>query len=408
MTTSNHSLGATVPVAGIRPGMTVILACACGLMAASIYLAQPLVLPISAALGLPTWASSTVVAAGQIGFCVGLRYLVPLGDLVENRRLVLTTMALLALAICAAGLAPGAASFLLWAVVMGCCQTAVQMLLPLAAHMSAPEQRGKVLGQITGGLLTGVLLARPAASFVAGHFGWRMVYLLDAAIVLLLAGWLAFKLPARRPSSDLGYRALLRSTWSLLRTHEDLGRLSLAQSCLFAAFSLFWTAVPILLRQRFHLDDSAIALFAFAGAAGAFVAPWAGSLADRGKAALVRSVALAGALLGFFAAGAGGQIWLLLIGALLIDAGVQACHVTAQRAILALDAAARSRLNSVYMTIFFFGGAVGSAVAAPLDALGWAWVCSAGVLLVGAGIMASARRLPWTRARMPEGARRHG
>jgi predicted MFS family arabinose efflux permease len=257
------------------------------------------------------------------------------------------------------------------------------MLLPLAAHMSAPAQRGKVLGQITGGLLTGVLLARPGASFFAGHFGWRAVYLADACIVAALTAWLSFRLPVRRPHSELSYSALLRSTRTLLKDHPELRRLSFAQAFLFAGFSLFWTGAPILLRDRLHIDDTGVALFALAGAAGALVAPLAGAAADRGRTSWVRLLALVAAGAGFAIGGAANGVWWLLLAALLVDAGVQACHVTAQRAIFALDATARSRLNSVYMTIFFLGGAVGSIAAAPLTSVGWAWTSVAGCLLVG-------------------------
>jgi predicted MFS family arabinose efflux permease len=365
-----------------------LFAIACGLIVANLYYGQPLVGPIAAELGLSPAAAGLLVTLTQIGYGLGLLFIVPLGDIVENRRLVLTLIISCALALLSAAMVRSAPVFLAAAAAIGFTSVTVQILVPWSAHMASEANRGRVVGNVMSGLLMGIMLARPVASFVASLWGWHAIYLLSAAVMAALAVLLLFILPSRRPEAKLPYSKLLASLWWLARTQPVLQRRALDQACLFGAFSLFWTTVPLFLSSpAFGLSQRGIALFALAGVAGAIAAPISGRLADRGQSRAVSIVAMlmvAGGFLISLVAQVGStlSLALLTIAAIVLDFGVTANLITGQRAIFALGAEYRSRLNGLYMASFFMGGAACSALGAWAYAHGgWMLACWAGLAL---------------------------
>lgn len=386
---------------GLSPWMVVLLASACGLIVANLYYAQPLISLIAPDIGLGVESASLVVTLTQVGYCLGLLLLVPLGDLVENRRLVVVTLCGTLLSLAAAMSAHSPSWFLAASLLIGLCSVVVQMLVPLAAHLAPEAIRGRVIGNVVSGLLTGIMLARPAASFVAGSFGWRAIYIVSAAAMLALVVVLRRLLPARRPDADHHYFELLGSMWSLLRDTPLLRRRALYQAALFAAFSLFWTAVPLVLSgPAFGFTQHGIALFALAGAAGAIAAPVAGHLADRGRTRVATGAALGMVAVSFLLArmGSSGSLAALVAACVVLDLGVQANLVLGQRAIYALGAHVRSRLNGLYMAIFFAGGALGSSVASITYARGgWTLVSWVGMVFPVAALLLYATEKPGER-----------
>lgn len=368
----------TVP--RLTPALLYLLAGTCGLLVASLYFAQPLSAPIGAELGLSPQAAGLVVTLAQLGYCAGLFLLTPLGDILENKRLVLTTMGCAALALGIAAAAPTQHSFLLACLLVGIGACAVQMLVPLAAHMAQPEQRGQVIGKMTGGLLLGILLARPVSSAMAGVAGWRSVFAVAALLTLVMTVVIWRRLPPLHPGVHAPYRELVSSMGRLFVQHRALRKRALSQAAMFGTFSLFWTAVPWLLLGQ-GMTQHGLALFALAGAGGALVAPWAGRLADLGYTRAMTVTAMCVTAVAFGATATGGPLWLLVFAAVVVDAGVQANHVIGQREVLGLDPVARNRVNSVYMGTFFIGGAIGSSIAGPLFHQGWWAVALAGTLL---------------------------
>lgn len=352
--------------------LVMLMALACGVVVANIYYAQPLVGLIGPAVGLSPETASLVVTLTQVGYGAGLVLLVPLGDLLENRRLVVVTLCSTVAALLVAAVAPSASLFLAAAFLIGVTSVAVQMLVPLAAHMAPEASRGQVVGNVMSGLLLGILLARPVSSLIADSLGWRAVFGLSAVVMVGFAVLLWRVLPQRRPNSRSGYGTLIGSLGRLLSRTPVLQRRTVYQTMMFASFSLYWTSVPLLLAGApFHLSQRGIALFALSGAAGALVAPIAGRIADRGWTRPATGFALAMAALSFFVARAGeGSIALLVLAGLLLDMGVQMNMVLGQRAIYSLGAETRSRMNAIYMAIFFLGGAAGSALAGYAFAVG--------------------------------------
>jgi predicted MFS family arabinose efflux permease len=353
------------PAPGISASLTFGLAAACGAIVANLYFAQPLVALIGPAVGLPQEAASLVVTLTQMGYGCGLVLLVPLGDILENRRLVTVTLCFTAAALLLAALAPSALPFLAAAFLIGITSVAAQMLLPIAAHLAPDATRGRVVGNVMSGLLTGILLARPISSLIAHSFGWRAVFGASAAFMLVIAVAMSALLPKRQPRAGFTYGELLRSLLTLVLETPILRRRATYQAALFAAFSLFWTAVPLMLAgPTFGLTQRGIALFALAGAIGAVVAPIAGRIADRGWGRPASGVAMAAVAAAFLLARLGehGSLVALVAAAILLDAGVQANMVLGQREIYALDAGARSRLNGLYIAAAFAGGALGSGI----------------------------------------------
>lgn len=368
-----------------------LLAAACGLIVANLYYAQPLIGLIGPDIGLDQSAASLIVTLTQIGYCIGLILIVPLGDLAENRRLISWTLSGVVLALLVASVAPNAPWFLAAALLIGLGSVAAQMLVPIAAHLTPDASRGRVIGNVMSGLLTGIMLARPAASLMAHAFGWRVVFGVSAVVMALLVLVLRRLLPQRQPHASHSYVELIRSMWRLLCDTPLLRRRALYQAALFAAFSLYWTAVPLLLAgPQFGLTQNGIALFALAGAAGALSAPFAGRMADRGWTQAATGASLAAVALSFGLSwfGGSGSLAALLAGGLLLDLGVQSNLVLGQRVIYALGAATRSRLNGLYVATFFFGGAAGSAVASITYASGgWHLVSWVGLVFPVAALL---------------------
>jgi predicted MFS family arabinose efflux permease len=368
--------------------ITVLLAVSCGLIVANIYYAQPLVGPISAELGLSPHSAGLIVTMAQLGYGAGLLLIVPLGDLIENRRLVLSVMAVGALALLGAALSTHALSFLAAALLIGLGSVAVQILVPYAGHMAPEAIRGRVVGNVTTGLMIGVMLSRPLSSFIAAFSSWHVVYGASAAAMVALALVLRRMLPPRMPTARLGYGALLVSMVQVARNTPVLRRRAFYQACLFGAFSLFWTTVPLLLAgPAFKFSQSGIAMFALAGVAGAVAAPIAGRVADRGWTRTATAFAMMLTTGGFALThvaelGSTFSLVALVAAAIAIDFGVQANVVLGYRALFVLGAESRSRLNGLYMTTFFLAGAAGSAVGGWAYATGgWALASSIGAAL---------------------------
>ena len=389
------TLGANAPSASSvasesGPGavLTVLFALTCGALAANLYYAQPLISLIGDDTGLAVAGESWIVTATQIGYAVGLVLLVPLGDILENRKLILATMAANLVALGGLAASPGLFSLFAMILVVGITSTAAQMIVPLAASLAPSEARGRVVGNVMSGLLGGILLARPISSFLADYVGWRGVFVVSAGAIAAMAVAGLFLLPRRVPQGNRHYGKLIASLGQLFVREPVLRRRGLYHAAMFASFSLFWTAAPvILMRDPYDFSPSGVALFALAGVLGVFAAPVAGRLADRGHVRAGTIVALGLVVVSFL-----GAIWgdsalaALVAAAVLVDLGVQANMVLGQREIYQLDEAIRNRLNAVYMTTFFLGGALGSALASPvLEFVGWTGVC-----LIGAGLPAIA------------------
>jgi predicted MFS family arabinose efflux permease len=379
--------------------VTVVLAVTSGLAVANLYYAQPLLDLIAKGFGVGQGAASVVVTLTQIGYAIGLLLVLPLGDLFENRRLITRVLFATALALLLTAVSPVFAVFLAISVLVGLTSVVAQIVVPLAAHMAPDESRGKVVGQVMSGLLLGILLARSASSFVANWFGWRAIYFVSAALMVVLVVVLRQLLPEYRPSHVSGYRELLATTLRLPRELPVLRWRALNQAAMFGAFTVYWTGIAYELIDEHHLTQAEIGLFALVGAAGAAAAPLGGRLADRGHGRSASGAAIALAAIALVLAAVGhSSIVVLALAGVLLDLAVQCHQVMSQQEIYSLRSEARARINTVYMTTVFVGGAIASAIAGVLhSAYGWTGMCWFGAALPLLGLVLWTVRLRPTR-----------
>ncbi|MFB7318842.1 MFS transporter [Bacillus safensis] len=369
--------------------MALLFAAACGMAVANIYFAQPLLDSLADEFGITYSSIGIVITITQLCYAAGLLLIVPLGDLLNRRRLIIGQMLLSVLALILVGIAPIVTVLFLGLAVVGLLAVVTQVLVAFAASWAAPEERGRIVGLVQSGIVTGILLARTFAGVLTDFAGWRSVYLVSAVIMLILTGVLFRVLPrddGKRES--LSYVHLLRSMFILFIQERILRIRGILALLIFIVFGTLWTSLVLpLSTPPYSLSHTAIGAFGLAGAAGALGAARAGSLADRGFGQFTTGIALVLLFISwFFISLTEHSLIALVIGIIILDLSVQAVHVTNQSMIFTVRAEARSRLTAVYMIFYSIGSATGSIVSTSIYATyGWGGVC-----LFGASISALA------------------
>lgn len=375
-----------------------MLAFTAGATVANLYYAQPLLPTIASALHVSQTSASLLVTLTQLSYGAGLLLLVPAGDIMRRRTLFTALLSVDTVAVGASAVAPDLAALGALALLMGVVSVVIQMLIPFAATLAAPEQRTWAIGTVLSGLLVGILASRTFAGVVAQFAGWRGVYAI-AAVAMAVTTIALYKLvPDLPPEISDRYGAQLRKTLSLVRDQPVLRWRSLVGACGFGSFSAFWTTVSFLLsRPPYDFNQLEIGLFALSGTAGAVISAFGGKpLDERPHLRWPLTGAVQGALLGSFALialGGAGMHWLslalLVLGTLVMDAAVQSSNLLSQSVIYELLPAARSRITAVYMTTMFIGGALGSWTAAhAYDRWDWTGACAAAAAFPAAGLLA--------------------
>ncbi|WP_091107982.1 MFS transporter [Micromonospora citrea] len=373
--------------------LLVLLTLACGVAVGNVYFPQTISPLVAAGLGVSPASAALVVTAAQLGYAAGIFLLVPLGDRIRHRPLVLTLLGITGLALLAACAAPALPPLVGASALVGVTTVVAPVIGPMAANLTADDRRGMVSGTLLSGSIGGMLLSRTVAGTVSEWWGWRAPYLTAAVSVLLIAVALARVLPATRPPSGHRYPALLAESLRLLRTERDLRRSCFYQATVFAGFSAVWTTVALLLTgPAYGLGAPAVGLLALVNAATMLCTPVAGRQVDRRGSDAVNRICLLGVIasavvLAFGGLGGVGGLAALVLGTLLLDVGMQSGMVANQVRIYALRPDARSRLNTAYMTCAYLGGSLGSWVGAPAYArLGWLGVCGLLTLLAAAAL----------------------
>lgn len=384
---ANSSRGASS--SSLSRYQTFLFAVTCALAVANVYFAQPLLESIAASLSVSPGTIGIVVTATQAGYAVGLLFIVPLGDLLNRKKLILTQLLLSALALCAVGMAQTWGMLLGAMALVGLMAVVVQVVVAYAATLASPEQRGEAIGTVTSGVVLGILLARFVSGAVADLAGWRGVYFVSAILMVGIALVLFRTMPASTtPPVKGGYWQLLRSVFQLYLTERTLRVRGTFALLIFAAFSVLWTSMVLpLSAPPLSLSHTQIGLFGLAGVAGALAAARAGRLADQGLGNRTTGVALA--LLTFSwlpTAFVESSLLAMIAGVVLLDFAVQAVHVTNQSLIFAARPDAQSRLVGAYMCFYSVGSGLGAIAATYTYAhFGWVAVC-----ILGAAISAVA------------------
>lgn len=357
------------------------MAGAAGVAVANIYYNQPMLGLIEKEM--PGSLIGLIPTATQLGYAAGLFLLVPLGDLVERRRLIAGQFALLGIALALTAIAPSPLLIVVASLTVGLSATVAQQIVPFAAHLSSPARRGATVGAILAGILAGILLSRTLAGYVATHASWREMFWLSAPMAVAAGGLMMAVLPHSEPSSRLRYGQLLRSIFHLWSEFRELRLAATTQALIFAAFTVFWTVLAFRLESpSFRLGADVAGLFGIIGAVGIFAAPIAGKFADARGPAPVVAVGAAIALLSWLVFGAWTSIYGLVVGVILLDFAMQSTLVSNQHIVFALRPEARARLNTVLMGAMFLGGAIGSAAGTVAwKVAGWPGVVALGVIL---------------------------
>ncbi|ULT58265.1 MFS transporter [Neobacillus drentensis] len=368
--------------------LVLLMSITCGLAVANLYYNQPLLADMGRTFHASSHQVGNISMFTQIGYAIGMFLFVPLGDMRERRRLI--TILLAAVTISLVGVA--AAQTLLWIYVaslaVGITTVVPQVIIPLAAQMAEPEERGKVIGSVMSGLLFGILLARTVAGFIGGSFGWRMMYWVAAVLMLALALILKHFLPKSYPEANLTYRQVLKSIGELIVTQPTLREASLVGALLFGSFSVFWTSLAFYLEGApFNFGSEVTGLFGLVGVVGAGAAPLVGRLADRFSPKSLVGMFIIITLLSYLFFGfLGSAVWGIIVGVILLDLGVQGAQISNQTRIYSLVPEARSRLNTVFMVTYFLGGSLGSSLGSYAWNL-WQWqgVCLTGGMMIVLG-----------------------
>ncbi|HEY6772635.1 MAG TPA: MFS transporter [Oxalicibacterium sp.] len=375
-----QSTSASKPThAAVPAPLILLMATGAGLAVASLYYSQPML----GLLGTDIHASDSMIGwvptLTQLGYALGILLLAPLGDRYDRRTIILAKAALLTLALLGSGLAPGIGTLLAASLAIGLTATMVQDIIPAAATLAPEAQRGKTVGTVMTGVLLGILLSRVISGFGAAQFGWRTVYLAAAVGVALIAMAIWRGLPRFKPTTQLGYGALLGSMVDLWRAHGKLRQAALAQGLLAIGFSAFWSTLAVMLHDEpFHLGSAVAGSFGLAGAAGALAAPLAGRISDRRGPELVTRIGCALAAVSFAVMWAApllsphAQLMLIVVATIGFDFGVQATLVAHQTVVFGIDPGSRSRLNALLFTGMFIGMASGAALGSMMLAH-WGW-----------------------------------
>lgn len=358
---AQHPVLPEAPPGGLPQRTLLVMSTACGASAANIYYNFPLLSRFGADFHASNAKAGLVATAASVGYGIGMLFFVPLGDLVDPRRVVMTLVYACVAMLVGAGLAPNLYVLVLFQLLVGVTAMSPQLLIPLAVDLTPADRRGRTVGVLMGGLLCGLLLARTVSGFIADYLGgWRTVFFFGAAVMFALAMVLRTTLPRRAPKLTVSYPRLLHSMLDIVGRHPALWSAGFISGASFGAFQAFWTCLSFLMEEKFHRGATETGLFGVIGLAGALCAPLAGKLSDRKGPAFTVTISLSLTIAAFLLMAGWVAIPSLIVGVLLMDLGVQSIQVAKQAKVIALEPAARSRINTLYMVARFAGGAMGS------------------------------------------------
>jgi predicted MFS family arabinose efflux permease len=369
----------------LTKGLIFLLALAGGLSVANLYYSQPLLVDIANTFHIPVSNAGIISTLTQLGYAAGVFLFVPLGDIMDKRKIILTLVSLVAFSLVGVAVAPNVALFYIFSFCVGLTTGIPQIIVPFAAQLAVPGQRGKVIGTVVSANLIGILLARTVSGSLGFLLGWRWMFVIAAIMMSCLGAILYLRLPKAGSLEKLSYKQLLQSLFALIPKYAVLRRGAFTGAMMFGSFSVFWTALTFLLKSPAHnMNSNQIGLFGLVGAVGALGARIIGGLNDKKDSRLlilgcIISCVIAYAILGF----ASTSIIGIIIGIIVLDFGIQGTMVSTQSLIYSLSDSERSRLNTVFVVSNFLGGALGSTLGSiAWNLYNWTGVCIAGTIML--------------------------
>ncbi|AET66090.1 arabinose efflux permease family protein [Desulfosporosinus orientis DSM 765] len=363
--------------------LVLVMAVASGITVANLYYIQPLLVEIAESFHVTQVSVGFVAMLTQVGYALGMLSILPLADIKEKRSLIVTMLLFSACALLFMSFSFNITVISIASFAVGFTSVVPQLIVPFAAQLANPKERGRIIGSVMSGLFVGILVSRTFSGIVGEYWGWRTVYLIAAGLMIILALFLRRLLPLCPPISRMNYRDLFKSMVSLSKNLHVLREASLNGALMFAAFSAFWTSLVFLLESsHYHLGADIAGMFGLVGVTGALAAPIVGRTADKRSPRFTVGIGMISVILAYVCFWIlGFKLWGLIIGVILLDLGVQSCQISNQARVHALNDEARNRLNTVYMVSYFFGGAVGSYLGSYCYAnFNWYGVCVLGLL----------------------------
>lgn len=362
--------------------LIIVMAIACGLTVANLYYIQPLLGDIAKTFNVNETSVGFAAMLTQIGYAVGMIFILPLGDIKEKRNLITIMLLFSILSLTIMFFSHNIFMVIFSSFAIGFTSIIPQLIIPLAAQLSAPKERGKTIGTVMSGLLIGILISRTFSGILGGYLGWKIVYIIAAIMMLILMIALKKLIPVSKPVSNFKYTELLKSMFYLIKKEPVLREASINGAMIFAAFSAFWTSLTFLLGSaHYNMGPQAVGLFGLVGVSGALAAPLVGKTADKKGPRFVIGICLVVIIISYiFFFLFGFKIWGLILGVILLDLGVQSGNVSNQTRVQSLNEEMRNRINTVYMVSFFLGGAFGSFLGSySYLHFGWYGVCIFGI-----------------------------
>ncbi len=369
--------------ANLTPLTLWIMTIATGLVVANIYYNQPLLADIAKTFNVSPSKAQIVSALTTIGYAAGMFFIVPLGDVVKRKRLMLYAFIIDIIALLAVPLAPNFTLLMAASFFVGAASLIPQLLVPMAAHLAKPSERGKKIGFIMSGLLIGILASRTLSGLIGKHFGWHIMFYIAAILMVVMALVIFFFLPEVEPDQSASYPEIMKSLYKIFISEPQLRFTALRGAICFACFMAFWTTLTFLLVDNFHLSSREAGYYGLLGIAGALAAGYMGRLSDKMdafKLSFFTLLLIAVSFVVFYFSGH--SLIGLGIGVIVLDAGVQATHISNQAIIFALNPAARNRINTIYMVSYFIGGFLGTVLTSIVwTNYSWPGVCVTGIIL---------------------------
>lgn len=369
----------------LTPSLKYLITIGCGVVVANLYYCQPLLGALSRAFRVSEESASFVNIFSQLGYGLGLLFIVPLGDMLARRGMLIWMHLLAALSLIGVGFSPDIGWLYFFSTCVGITSTACQLFIPLAMHLASDDERGKVLGIILGGLLTGILLSRSLSGFVAEYWGWESVYFISAGLMLIMTLLIWKFIPGEEPAFKGNYGQLMQSLVSLFRQEPVIRESAWIGACLFGAVAAFWATMAFFLEKPpYGFSLLIIGLFGIIGAGGALISPFVGRITDRAGPLKPMRWGIVLMMIGYMILFLGKSgIGLVIAGIILIDMGLQCTHIPNLSRNYSLLPEARTRLNTIYMTFFFVGGTLGSSFGSiAWNMGGWTGVCAVGIAMV--------------------------
>lgn len=370
--------------------MLLLMAFAVGISVANLYYCQPLLDEMRKSFDVTVAQIGWIPTLCQSGYALGMLFIVPLGDMLERRKMVFLFTILSALSLAWIAVSGSFLSVAIASLVLGLTTMGPQLLIPFAAHLAEPNQRGKVVGFMISGLLLGILLARTVSGFIGAEYGWRFMYGLASSVLFFMSALLWMKLPKSEPTFSGTYTNLLKSVIQIFKEQPVLREACLFGAMLFGSFSVFWaTLIHLMETPAFHLGARTVGLFGLLGAAAALVSPWLGSFTDRKGARQTTGIMILVTIGSFVIFNFSSTSLVgLAIGVIVMDVGVQAGHLCNQSRIFALLPEARSRVQTAYMFCYFLGGAIGSLLGTwSWSQFQWTGVCLTSIVMLSLALL---------------------